>query len=454
MKNTYLSGVLGLVLLASPLLASAQSYNYLYPNYSQYQNTGTYTGASGCIALTHYLLFGSSDVYTGGQVTMLQQFLNNTGYLRGVSGYFDQGTLGAVVNYQRDHGIPQTGTVGPLTRATINQQSCNGSYPAPNYPGYPVPNNGISISSLSASSGNAGMVVTIYGTNLAGYNTAVHFGNTIVPTTYASNSTVSFTVPSYSSGTYQVYVTNNYGTSNSISFTVNSSSSNNCYWNNGMYQCGCYNYNNSSYYNNGCNNNYPGTWFGSDGQPRVSSISGPGTASTGSSNTWSAQAYTVNGLPYTVRVDWGDGTSQQSSQSYGSGQQNYPFTHTYLSPGSYTIRFTATDTNGAFAYATLPVSVYGSYIGGNNGNYYGAPNISYVSATTAQRGSTITINGSNFTANNTVYLNGNSYGVSSYNNGTAINFTIPYGINPGSYGISVMNANGQMSNTVNFQIQW
>jgi peptidoglycan hydrolase-like protein with peptidoglycan-binding domain len=450
-----------LSLLALPLLASAQSYS------SAYSTTYpvSYPVQSGCYAFTQYLRLGSSDAYTAAQVTQLQQLLNTLGYLRGVSGYFDQGTYGAVMNFQRDRGIYSTGTVGPLTRAALNQTGCSGvvpgpisPYPVPDYnlPGYLNQNTGLSISSLSMSSGVPGNSVTIYGSNLAAYNPTVRFGTQSVPVAASSYSNLTFIVPSLPNGTYQVYVTNGYGSSNSLTFVITGQNGTNCYWNGNAYQCNC-DYSYGSYYNGNqnCNSQYnsSGTWFGSGSQPRISGIAGPSSVGTGSNTTWSVQAYNAVGQPYTVSVDWGDGTSAQSSQSYGTNQQNYSFSHTYLNSGSYTIRFTATDPSGSFSYTTLPISVYGSSY--NNGYYgYGTPTISYLSATTASRGSTIVITGSNFSPNTTVLIGGNSYTASSYNNGTSISFIIPTYLGTGSYPVSVRNNSGQTSNSVTLYVQW
>lgn len=69
------------------------------------------------IHLTQYLVLGS----TGEQVTILQQYLHNHGYLSiNPTGYFGTATVNAVKAFQKAHNISQTGTVGPLTRAAIN----------------------------------------------------------------------------------------------------------------------------------------------------------------------------------------------------------------------------------------------------------------------------------------------------------------------------------------------
>lgn len=59
-------------------------------------------------------------------VRALQDFLYEKGHLKAApNGYFGAGTLNALKAYQKDKGITQTGTAGPLTRATIKSESCN-----------------------------------------------------------------------------------------------------------------------------------------------------------------------------------------------------------------------------------------------------------------------------------------------------------------------------------------
>ena len=135
-----LAFLLTLGVVAGPVLATAQAY---YGNYSNYSSAEPYNG---CVNLTTYQGLGSTDAATEGQVSMLQIFLNQAGYLSGVSGTFDNGTYGAVINFQRAYGLSVTGIADPATRSVIDQQSCQNStsgyigsyqnsYPVTNYPG-------------------------------------------------------------------------------------------------------------------------------------------------------------------------------------------------------------------------------------------------------------------------------------------------------------------------------
>ena len=384
---------LALLLAGTPVSALAQPYYGNYSYQGQYQS---------CLALTEFQGPGSMDSYTYGQVTQLQQFLNQTGYLSGVSGTYDNGTLGAVINYQQSHNIPITGTVGPITRSVINQQSCGSGYQTPySYPvtGYangnncywtgsvynstyvctnnsivpvapviPIPtpivcnswNNGygnynnygnncnpynnVVISSLSASYNYNTVTITLQGNGFSQTGNTVYFGNTLVSGVYSSNgSTLTFTVPvGYNSGTYAVMVKNAQNiSSNSLSFILNNSS-----WNN--------NYN----WNNGYNSNNPVS---------LSNISGPSIVQTGVANVWTVS---VNGANYgntTLTASWGDVYSNSGSdiqQSYGNGNQTFSFSHVYQAPGTYTLRITATNPNGTNSYVTYLVTVNG------NGNQY------------------------------------------------------------------------------------
>jgi len=82
-----------------------------------------------CVNLQNNLQIGSSDTFTGNEVTQLQNFLiNKYGVLSGIdesTGYFGRLTSEAVMSYQREKGItPVSGYVGPLTRQTIQSETC------------------------------------------------------------------------------------------------------------------------------------------------------------------------------------------------------------------------------------------------------------------------------------------------------------------------------------------
>jgi peptidoglycan hydrolase-like protein with peptidoglycan-binding domain len=78
-----------------------------------------------CTNLSADLQYGDSNLTTGGQVTVLQNFLTASGYLSAsANGHFGQATLSAVKSFQAARGIAKTGFVGPATRSAIQKISC------------------------------------------------------------------------------------------------------------------------------------------------------------------------------------------------------------------------------------------------------------------------------------------------------------------------------------------
>jgi hypothetical protein len=394
MKNTTLVGVLiGCTLFAGASVALAQTYVYpVTPVNSTYYPPAPI--ASSCASFTVYQQFGSSDSVTGGQVTALQQLLNREGYLSGVTGYFDQGT-----------GIFSTGTVGPQTRAILSQESCangyngyvnpvvpvspvytppayipqgnnncswiNGMYQC-NVPSYPVncpyfSNNGyygnnngygcgnnVTITSFNVNTANttnsySGNVtsITVQGSGFSPNGNTVRFDSVSIPNVSAFNggTTLVFTVPSgYYSGSFPITVTNSQGiTSNSLSYTMTSNN--------------CYGYNP---YNN-CSNNYPNS-----SQLTLSMVSGSGTSiPVGASANLVVTANDQNNQRVTITTNWGDGSNNDVQWQYISGLYTLSLLHSFTTPGTYTVRVTATDSNGFTAYSSQVVTVVG------NGYYYG-----------------------------------------------------------------------------------
>ncbi len=397
------AATLTVIALVAPAVSLAQPY---YGNYS-------YNAYPSCLALTNYEGLGSTDGQTNGQVSELQIFLNQAGYLSGVSGTYDNGTLGAVINFQRAYGLVVTGTLNPQTISLINQQSCasgiNGygvSYPVTNYSSgsncywtgtvynstyvcsnagviaqpYVAPNQyiaptpavcnwnngyyngsygnycngyGVNIRAISASYDYNTVTLTVSGYGFSASGNTVYFGNSVVSNAVSNGSTLTFTVPAgYNWGTYGVHITNAQGqTSNTLSFTLGNA--NGYGWN------GNYDYNNG--YNNGYYNGQPYI------APTLSSISGPSNVAVGQTNTWTISTYgnssNYYNYPSVLTTNWGDGTVTNSQNSYGSNQ-TYTFTHAYMTPGTYTVRITIT-TNGATSYQTYTV-----FVSGNNTNYW------------------------------------------------------------------------------------
>ncbi len=86
------------------------------------------SSAAGCLFLSSNLKYTMTDAVSGGQVSQLQSFLGEQGYLASTpTGYFGGLTLAAVKAFQSASGIEPTGFVGPLTRGAIDAKSCSGA---------------------------------------------------------------------------------------------------------------------------------------------------------------------------------------------------------------------------------------------------------------------------------------------------------------------------------------
>jgi peptidoglycan hydrolase-like protein with peptidoglycan-binding domain len=89
--------------------------------------TDTIDSSTTCTNLTVNMTFGAKDSTTSGQVSDLQFFLNDKGYLKtDPTGYFGSATLAAVKAFQGDNGITPNGVVGPMTRGAVNAAGCGG----------------------------------------------------------------------------------------------------------------------------------------------------------------------------------------------------------------------------------------------------------------------------------------------------------------------------------------
>jgi hypothetical protein len=372
-----------------------------------------YVNPAVCTTLTKNVSYGMSDSYSSNDIVRLQQFLLSQSYLNNISptGYFGGATLKAVKEYQFDHDIQSTGTVGPLTRASIQNVSCGGnSY---NYNNQPV-----FISSLSATSAAVGSSVTIYGNGFdSSYNT-VNINGTVV-TGYANNNgtSLTFVVPQINtyynnqncsyyyygcqdqSAVYQLTVSNSRGTSNAVSFTIT----------------------------NGYNNN--------NGLPTITNVTGPTSIAAGTQGVWGFTLNNNSNSSYvTSSITWGDentynynyyNNSQSSQTTYTQGQQTVSFTHTYQTAGYYTITYTVTDSYGRQNTTTSTVNVTGY----SNSNYL---SLSYLSPNQGRVGTSVMLQGSGFSSyDNVVHFgNGGAKNVYSSNNGSTIYFTIPSYVGP------------------------
>jgi len=87
---------------------------------------------SSCTVLTKGMSLGSRDSRTNGEVTDLQAFLQQRGYLAvDPTGYFGLMTSRAVQTFQKANGITPNAQVGPITRGKIKALSCQTSQTSP-----------------------------------------------------------------------------------------------------------------------------------------------------------------------------------------------------------------------------------------------------------------------------------------------------------------------------------
>ena len=395
-----------------------------------------------CVTLTYSMGYGSRDFFTNGDVSRLQTFLNERGYLSvGATGFYGRLTAAAVANFQGDNGIIRIGLIGPFTRARILAVSC-GATPPP--PSTNVPTEAY----LSPKSGAVGDIVTIHGSGFTRDNT-VHFDyGVILHIASSDGTTLVFIVPSalnaacyYSSpaclmasrevilGNYEVSVQNVNGTSNTQTFQVTS-------------------------------RDRTGT-----GAPTISGIDSPTTLGVGQTGTWTVRAIDQTGGGLSYSVVWGD--ENQSNYGYAMSPssntfvQSSTFTHSYSQVGVYNPTFTVQGSNGLTARTSTTVNVTYQSQPGNQ-----TPSISSLSPVSGPYGTRVTITGSGFTQyNNSINFAGKtnvSTGVQS-NDGRTLYFTIPTTpcssgqycsqivIQPGTYAINVTNQNGT-SNTLYFNV--
>jgi hypothetical protein len=112
-----LSAIVAISAFVLPAMVSAQA-----------QGDVDTSSVTSCADLHNDLRYRSRDAATGGDVSLLQDFLQAKGYLNSEpTGYFGILTLKAVKDFQKDSGLSPTGFVGPLTRGKVKDMSCGGS---------------------------------------------------------------------------------------------------------------------------------------------------------------------------------------------------------------------------------------------------------------------------------------------------------------------------------------
>lgn len=89
--------------------------------------------------------------------------------------------------------------------------------------------------------------------------------------------------------------------------------------------------------------------------PVITSVNGPSSLGVGETGTWSITAYDPENGQLYYSVEWGDRDARLAKNT--NDNQTATFTHVYFSNGSYIIKFTVTDDQGASAYASTQVIV-------------------------------------------------------------------------------------------------
>jgi peptidoglycan hydrolase-like protein with peptidoglycan-binding domain len=188
------------------------------PNVADVDPNGD-TASNSCVTLSSTgLRYRATDYVTGGEVSLLQDFLISKGFLSGQpTGFFGSMTFSAVKNFQKSVGFSPTGYVGNLTKAKIKELSCGGAAVLPvdtnttNVVSNAMPYIKL-VAGMAADNGeiDAGGKVGIQGTNLSGYKDAtnVYIGGKVCAITQLGNDLIYCTAPSdlVVGSTYDLYI--------------------------------------------------------------------------------------------------------------------------------------------------------------------------------------------------------------------------------------------------------
>ena len=394
---------------------------------SQAGATNTNTAGVSCLQLTRTLSVGVS----GADVSSLQYFLIARSFLAAdlATGYYGARTSQAVAAYQAARGIEATGTVGPITRARIMNESCgqgNGAVTVSDgvtVPTAVIPTQAPTIKSISPKSAMIGDQVTITGNDFDPNNNTVLFGGVAISSIASPDGKkLIFQVPditqsceSYvpngcdpeetllpgennSGHIFQIYVSNRLALSNSVSMTVVS---------------GIIRPSNSN-------------------APSFSSLFTPHVLKLNETGYWMMTIKHKVGRTVSLRAVWGD-DGQETQVNVGrfvsTGENRLTISHKYTQAGRFTPKFIAIDdeTESTVSRNANRVTVSSTVLSST-----ASPKVSNVLPSTAKVGDTITIIGSGFSSsNNTIYFGpGVITGIESYNSGTTLFLTIPAYINP------------------------
>lgn len=426
-----------------------------------------------CYTFTVNLQIGS----TGPDVSALQKFLTSKGFSTEVSGYFGKSTYSALMSYQTSVGIPATGFLGPLTRAEVNA-SCVSTYPVGNnlslsldvtspssstvqvtdkvngwYVNLPILVFDLKTpTSTQALINNINVQFSTSGENGSIINADLYRGGRMIQSSSVVNSVASFTGPLdaiFTNSTVPFVVKISVigitpGSRLTVTPSVAGVSAQDQHGN-AMGVTGVAN-GNSITVTNGSTNLPPSIVGGTF----------PVSLKVNETGTWTVKASDPENGPLSYSVDWGD---QPTTVPCLPGRicemtkkivQTSSFTHSYLTAGTYTVKFTVQDNAGQTAQTDSTVRV---------GSVITQPLITSIEPLIASVGSVVTLHGTGLYLGNAwdeVWVSfGDSldttiHPTTVYYDGTTIVFTVP-SLPSGSYNVAV-EGKGKRSNYVPFTI--
>ncbi len=122
---TYMKNKLIIVLISLVFVVPSASYAIISTNSQNVVTDIDPESSIACADLTRNLRYGMKDTEMNANVSMLQDFLFEKGFLKATpTGFFGRATVNAVIAFQKANGIVASSFVGPLTRAKIKEIDC------------------------------------------------------------------------------------------------------------------------------------------------------------------------------------------------------------------------------------------------------------------------------------------------------------------------------------------